>query len=146
VSIDVTAEARIGRSPGDVAALMFDPARERDWIAGIKESRVITEPPFGIGSRVQRTAGFLGRRIEYLNEVTELEPGRCLDMRSVKAPFPMRITYSVERDGEGTVVRNRIRGGPPGALGRLAAPLLARMVKRNVTRDLHRLRDLLEAP
>lgn len=39
-------------------------------------------------------AGFLGRRIEYVNEVTAYDPPRTLDMRSVVASFPMRITYT----------------------------------------------------
>jgi hypothetical protein len=96
---------------------------------------------------VARVAHFLGRRVEYVNEVTELDPERVLDMRSVKAPFPMRVTYTFEPRGpagaDGTTVRNRVRGAPGGFFA-LFGPLLAPMVKRSVRKDLERLRDIME--
>jgi hypothetical protein len=84
----------------------------------------------------------MGRKVEYVNEVVGLEPGRMLDMRSVKAPFPMHITYTFDdRDG-GTTVRNHVRGG--GGLFSLGSPLFAPLVRRSVQRDLERLRVVLE--
>lgn len=48
----------------------------------------------------------------------------------------MRITYTLE-GGEGqTTVRNHVRGG--------GLRLLSPFVKRNIQRDLERLRDVLE--
>ena len=145
MSVDITAELSIRRPPAEVAAYMIDPAHDREWIAGVREARLVGPPPLSVGSRVARVASFLGRRVEYVNEVTELEPGRVLDMRSVAAPFPMRITYSfVARDGgAATTVRNRVRGEPGGFFA-LYGPLLGPLVKRSVQRDLERLRDLLE--
>jgi hypothetical protein len=63
-------------------------------------------------------------------------------MRSVKAPFPMEITYSFDDASEGTLVRNHVRGG--GGLFSLGSPLFAPMVRRNVQKDLNRMRDRLE--
>jgi uncharacterized protein YndB with AHSA1/START domain len=135
VSVDVTAEVRIARDVRTVWDYMTDPENEPEWIGGLKEARLVDDGPLKVGSRVERVAGFLGRRIEYVNEVTELEPPRRLDMRSVKAPFPMRITYTLEGDGE-TTVRNHVRGG--------GVRLLSPFVKRNIRRDLERLREILE--
>jgi uncharacterized membrane protein len=148
VSIDITAEVAIRRPRAEVAAYMIDPAHDPTWIGGIREVRMETPPPVRTGSRIARVASFLGRRVEYVNEVTELDPERVLDMRSVKAPFPMRITYSFEdgdADGDGaTIVRNRVRGGANGFFA-LLGPLLGPMVRRSVQKDLERLRDVLEA-
>jgi uncharacterized membrane protein len=142
MSIDVKAEVQVRRPRDEVAAYMTDPANDPEWIGGLREARVLGEGPLAEGSRVARVASFMGRKVEYVNEITRLEPGRVLDMRSVKAPFPMRITYSFEdRDG-GTLVRNHVRGG--GGLFSLGSPLFAPMVRRNVQRDLERMRDLLE--
>jgi len=142
MSIDVTAEVQVRRPRDEVAAYMTDPANDAQWIGGLREARVIGGGPLGEGSRVARVASFMGRKVEYVNQITALEPGRMLDMRSVKAPFPMHITYTFEdRDG-GTLVRNHVRGG--GGLFSLGSPLFAPMVRRNVQRDLERLRDLLE--
>jgi hypothetical protein len=147
MSIDITAEVAIRRPVADVAAYMIDPANDPSWIGGVREVRMETPPPLGPGSRVARVAHFLGRRVEYVNEVTELNPARVLDMRSVKAPFPMRVTYSFEPAADGgvaTIVRNRVRGTPGGFFA-LFGPLLAPLVKRSVSKDLERLRDVLEA-
>ena len=145
MSIDITAQVAIRRARGEVAAYMIDPANDPTWIGGVREVRMETPPPLRAGSRVARVASFLGRRVEYVNEVTELDPERVLDMRSVKAPFPMRVTYSFE-DGDGaaaTIVRNRVRGDPGGFFA-LFGPLLAPLVKRSVQKDLERLREVLE--
>lgn len=143
MSIDVVAEVHVRRPREQVAAYMADPANDPEWIGGLREARMLGDGPLAERSRVARVASFMGRKVEYVNEITSLEPGRILEMRSVKAPFPMHITYSFEdRDG-GTVVRNQVRGG--GGLFSLGSPLFAPMVRRNVQKDLERLRDLLEA-
>jgi carbon monoxide dehydrogenase subunit G len=142
MSIDVTAEVHVRRPRAEVAAYMTDPANDAEWIGGLREAHLVGEPPLAAGSRVERLASFMGRRVEYVLEVTTLDPERELDMRSVKAPFPMRVTYSFEERDGGTVVRNRVRGG--GGLFSLGSPLFAPMVKRNVQKDLERLRERLE--
>jgi uncharacterized membrane protein len=143
MGIDVVAEVQVRRPREQVAAYMSDPVNDPEWIGGLREARLVAPGPLGEGSRVARVASFLGRRVEYVNEITALEPGSVLEMRSVKAPFPMHITYTFEdRDG-GTVVRNHVRGG--GGLFSLGSPLFAPIVKRNVQKDLERMRDVLEA-
>ena len=143
MSIDVLGEVHARRPREQVAAYMSDPANDPEWIGGLREARLLGDGPLREGSKVARVASFLGRRVEYVNEITTLEPGSVLEMRSVKAPFPMHITYTFEdRDG-GTVVRNRVRGG--GGLFSLGSPLFAPLVRRNVQKDLERLRDVLEA-
>ena len=143
MGIDVTAETRIRKPREEVARYVIDPAHDPAWIGGVREARLLDHPPIAVGSRVARVASFLGRRIEYVNEVVELEPGRRLVMESVAGPFPMHITYDfADEDGE-TVVRNRVRGEPGGFFG-LARPLLRRAVQRSIQRDVERLRDLLE--
>ena len=135
MSIDITAEVHVDRDPAAVAAYMTDPANDPEWIGGLREATLLGDPPLTVGSRVRRVAYFLGRRVEYVNEILALDDFH-LDMRSVVAPFPMHITYTFEPHDGGTRVRNHVRGGGT----RLAAPL----VRRNVQKDLHRLRDILE--
>src|SRR3954467_2252710 len=96
MSIDVTAEVTIDRVPDDVWDFMTDPEHEPEWIGGLKTSRLQGEPPLRVGSRVERVASFLGKKIEYVNEATQLDRPRLLEMRSVVAPFPMHITYTLD--------------------------------------------------
>jgi hypothetical protein len=137
MSIDVTARVHVDREPSAVAAYMTDPTNDREWIGGLREAELLGDGPVAVGSRVRRVAYFLRRRVEYVNEIVALDDTQ-LDMKSVKAPFPMRITYRFEPAAEGgTTVSNRVRGG--------GLRLLAPLVRRNVQRDLERLRDVLES-
>jgi uncharacterized protein YndB with AHSA1/START domain len=137
MSVDITATVHVDREPAAVAAYMTDPANDPRWISGLREAELLGDGPVAVGSRVRRVAYFLRRRVEYVNEIVALDE-RQLDMRSVQAPFPMQITYRFEpAAGGGTTVSNHVRGGGP----RLFNPL----VRRNVQRDLERLRDVLEA-
>jgi carbon monoxide dehydrogenase subunit G len=137
MSVDITARIHVDRDPAAVAAYMTDPNNDPEWIGGLREAELVGDQPVAVGSRVRRVASFLGRRVEYVNEVLALDHTR-LDMRSVKSPFPMRITYRFEpAPGGGTTVSNHVRGGGLG--------ILAPLVRRNVQRDLERLRDVLES-
>jgi uncharacterized protein YndB with AHSA1/START domain len=142
MSIDVPVTALIERPPAEVGAYAMDPAHDTAWIGGIREVRWVTEPPLRVGSRVRRVAGFLGRRVDYVLEVTELVPGERLVMRSVEAPFPMVVTYTFAPEGDGTRAGVRVRGGS-GPMFRLAGPLMAWQVRRNLRGDLARLRRIL---
>lgn len=143
MAVDVRVEQRIARPRAAVAAFAMDPANDPRWIGALSEVATLTDGPLGPGTRVRRVAGFLGRRIEYVNEITELEPGRRLAMRSVQAPFPLRVTYEFEDAPGGTLARIRT-GGEPGRYYALAGPLLGTMVRLGVRRDLRKLKAVLE--
>jgi hypothetical protein len=144
MAVDTAAAITVDRRRDAVAAYLWDPANDQEWIGGLRSARLVTPAPVSVGSRVQRVASFLGRRVEYLNEITELTPDR-LAMRSVRAPFPMRITYQLRDAGDGaTEVAVRVEGDT-GRFYALAGPFLARAVHRSVSRDLRTLKRVLEA-
>jgi uncharacterized membrane protein len=143
-AIDVTTTTMIGAPRSDVARYVVDHRNDPTWIGGISESELLGDPPIAVGSQVRRVAHFLGKRIEYVNEVTRLEPDALLEMRSVKSPFPMVVTYAFEDAPGGTRTRIRVQGDPS-ALYRIAGPLLVRQVRRSVQKDLDRLRAIQEA-
>ncbi|MGH2650348.1 MAG: SRPBCC family protein [Actinomycetota bacterium] len=144
MSIDVTAEAAIARPHEEVAGYALDYRNDPVWIGGIREAELVDDGPFGAGSRVRRVAKFLGRRIEYVLQVAELEPGRRIVMRSVKSPFPMLVTYEFVDAPGGTLARIRVQGDPSGSY-RLSDRLMAPMVRRSIGKDVRRLKELLEA-
>ena len=155
MSTDLTVDIAIDAARDRVAAYALDYTNDPEWIGAIREARLVTDPPFGVGAQVERIGTFLGKRIEYVNEVTELdldmnnagpttEPDRRLVMRSVKAPFPMTVTYEfMDEPGRGTRMRIRTEGDASGFY-RLAGPLLDRAVKRGVGQDLKRLKARVE--
>jgi uncharacterized membrane protein len=144
MAVDVVATDTIDRPCDEVAAYLRDPANDTRWIGGIRSARLLTPGPVAIGSQVERVATFLGRRVEYVNEITELTADR-LTMRSVRAPFPMRVTYR-HRDAGGVATEVSIRvEGDAGRFYALAGPLLGSAVRRSITRDLRNLKQVLEA-
>src|SRR4051794_16479446 len=123
MSTDVTVETAIAPPRGEGDAYASDWRNDPPWVGAGGGGRVTTPAPFGVGARIERIAHFLGRRIEYENEVELLEPERRLVMRSVRAPFPMTVTYEWEDAPGGSVMRIRAQGDASGFY-RLAGPLL----------------------
>jgi carbon monoxide dehydrogenase subunit G len=144
MSVDVTVEQAIARDRDTVARFVMDPANDTRWIKALTSVQTLNgDAPAGVGTQVERVASFLGRRIEYVNEIVALEPGRRLAMRSVKAPFPMEVTYELEDAGDGTLMRIRA-AGDAGGFYRIAGPLLGKAVRRGIARDLAELKRVME--
>lgn len=143
MGIDVTAETSISAPRDRVATYAMDHRNDPVWIGGVSDAELLGEPPIVEGSSVRRVASFLGKRIEYVNEIERLEPGSLMVMRSVKGPFPMRVTYLFEDDGAGTKASVRVEGDPRPAY-RLAQPLMARAVRRSIGADVRRLKSEVE--
>jgi hypothetical protein len=56
-----------------------------------------TEKPVKVGSKMDFVAEFLGRKLAYTYEVTELVPNQRLVMRTADGPFAMETTYEWEK-------------------------------------------------
>jgi uncharacterized membrane protein len=144
MSVDALARLRVNRPAAEVADYLRDPRNDAAWIGGIQTARLLTPEPIDVGAQVERVASFLGRRIEYVNEIIALTPDQLV-MRSVRSPFPMRVTYGFAAAGaDATDVSVHVAGDASG-LYALAAPLLNRAVQRSIARDLQRLKRLMES-
>ncbi|NIK58883.1 SRPBCC family protein [Kribbella shirazensis] len=145
MAVDVLTETVIERPVEVVAAYAGDPSNAPEWYSNIESVKWLTEPPVGVGSRMDFVAHFLGRRLAYTYEVVELVAGRRLVMRTAQGPFPMETSYEWVPAGEAaTRMTLRNRGEPTGFAG-VAAPLMAAAMRRANTKDLARLKGLLES-
>ena len=143
--VDVLTETVIRRPRGEVAAYVGDPSRAPEWYANISSVEWQTPPPVAVGSRMDFVATFLGRRLAYTYEVTELVPGERLVMRTAQGPFPMETTYTWEPIDDGATrmtLRNR---GRPSGFAAVAGPVMAAAMKRANRQDLAALRQKLES-
>jgi Polyketide cyclase / dehydrase and lipid transport len=144
MSVDVAVETTIERPLEAVARFAGDPTNAPLWYANIESVRWQTAPPVAVGSRMEFVAHFLGRRLVYTYEVAELDAGRRLVMRTADGPFPMETSYAWTSAGEAaTRMTLRNRGNPSG-FSRLTAPLVELAMRRATTKDLARLKTLLE--
>jgi uncharacterized protein YndB with AHSA1/START domain len=143
MSVDVQVETTINRPVEAVAAYAGDPTNAPEWYVNIKSVVCETPPPVDVGSRMAFVAQFLGRRIAYTYEVVELVPHERLVMRTTDGPFPMETTYTWEPSGHATRMTLRNRGNPSG-FSKMTAPLMEMAMRRATTKDLARLKALLE--
>lgn len=145
MGVDVQVETTIDRSPADVCAYAGDPSNAPAWYANITSVAWRTEPPMAVGSQMDFVARFLGRTLAYTYEVVEWVPGERLVMRTSEGPFPMETTYTWEpEEGGGTRMRLRNRGTPSG-FARVAGPAMEKAMRRATTKDLARLKQILES-
>ncbi len=143
MSVDVQVETTINRKIADVADYTSDPTNAPEWYVNIKSVVWETPPPVAVGSKLSFVAQFLGRRIAYTYEVVELLPPERMVMRTADGPFPMETTYTWEPSGDATRMTLRNRGNPSG-FSKMTAPLVELAMRRATTKDLARLKALLE--
>lgn len=78
--MDFFVEQTIHAAPEEVAKIMFDPAREAEWMEWSGGAEPLTPGSLGVGSKVRHKAGVLGWPMSFVTEVTALDPGRKLEM------------------------------------------------------------------
>ena len=143
MTVDVLVETTINRPVEVVAAYAGDPTNAPEWYVNIKSVVWETPPPLAVGSRMSFVAQFLGRKIAYTYEVVELVSLERLVMRTADGPFPMETTYTWSASGDATHMTLRNRGNPSG-FSAMTAPLMSRAMHRATSKDLARLKALLE--
>lgn len=135
--MNVTASRMIAAKPGRVAAVMFDPRRDPDWIGGAKSVERPTGDPTRIGARITRHGGFMGKKFSWTTEVAGYEPDHILHMSLIEGPMKGgAVTYRIEPEGAGARVSILNVGPGPQIAGWF--------VKRSVAKDLDRLAKIIE--
>jgi uncharacterized membrane protein len=145
VAVDIETQIVIERPRAEVAAYAAEPGNATEWYEHIKAVDWKTDPPLAVGSQICFAAYSLGKRVEYVYEVTDLEPGTRFVMRTAKGPYPMETAYRWQDEpGGGTRMFLRNRGEPHG-LPRFTLLFLRGAMRRANRKDLRRLKALLEA-
>ena len=94
MSVNIFTEVLIRRPIAEVAAFAANPDNAPAWYVNIKSVEWKSSPPLRVGSLIAFVAEFLGKRLEYTYEITELVQDKRLVMRTAEGPFPMETTYT----------------------------------------------------
>jgi uncharacterized membrane protein len=134
----------IDRPIQEVFDFVHDLANDALWQSTLVESEKLTEGPLRAGSRVREIRRFLGIRVESGYEVTEYEPPTRSAVNATSGPVPFTGSYVLEPlDGS---TRFTVHGDIEGhGFFKLAEPVFARMVGRELEANLGHLKDVLEA-
>jgi uncharacterized membrane protein len=141
-SIDLTVETEIAAAPADVAAVMFDPQREPEWMSAIKQVEIV-DAALRPGARVRRTASFMGRAIGWTTEVEAVHFPHVLKLKIAEGPFTGTVSYQIQRSAGGSMVRIHNQGQTT-MLGFLPASLVEAPMRSALTADLARLKAIVE--
>lgn len=134
----------INRPIEEVFGFIANPENTPLWAGAVRETILTSEGPYGVGSTHTVVIEILGRRIESTNEITEYEPYSKLAFKSTSGPMPMDSSQTLKAVEGGTEVTNLAKVEGAGVF-KLAEPIFARMVNRQVDMDFANLKDLLEA-
>ncbi|GAB4098381.1 SRPBCC family protein [Sinomonas halotolerans] len=146
--VDVRVSTTIARPRAAVAAYAADPDNAPEWYANIDSAQWRTPKPLAVGSEIDFRARFLGRGLAYTYRVEEYVPGERLVMATAQGPFPMRTTYIWADAGAagGPATRMALRNdGSPRGFAAIIAPLMEALMRRANTKDLVRIKEILEA-
>ena len=142
-NVDVTVEIDIGAAPADVAAVMFDPEREPQWMQAIAGVELI-DKALAPGARVRRRAKFMGKEISWTTEVERVHFPHLLVLRVTEGPFTGTIRYEIQRAASGSHVTIQNVGQPAG-LTFIPNAMIAAPMRTALTADLGRLKSLVES-
>jgi len=143
---NVVVEVEIDRPAPEVFAFLDEVENNPSWLAGMTSCTWTSPPPVDVGSSYDQVAHFLGRDIITKFVVTKHDPPWLVTITSAAgSSFPLTVTREVEPiDERRCRVIETIESDPSGFY-KIAAPLLALMVRSRVARDYRRLKHTLES-
>jgi uncharacterized protein YndB with AHSA1/START domain len=143
---EIVESIEISRRPEDVFSFAADPSHHPEWIESVVSVRREGDGPLAVGSTVLATRRVGPWKVRYTEEMAELHPPRTWANRGVGgipviafakgtvAPLDAgkrsRLTIACEFQGHG--------------IGKLLVPLLVRRLAKQLPRDQHKLKELLE--
>jgi uncharacterized membrane protein len=134
----------IDRPAEDVFAFVSDHTNAPRWQRGLLEVRRASDGPIGVGTRHTLVRTFMGRRLEASNQFTHYEPNKLVAFDIISSWVPGHGSYVVEPAGTHRArLTARVELRPMG-LFRVAEPLMAAALTREVEANLDALKSLLE--
>jgi len=137
------ASIHIDRSPEQVWAYIADIDNLTVWNGAVVSAEA--DGPMQVGTRVRGQVKFLGKRMDYVNEIAEFDEGKRNIYRSVEAPFSWRGGTELEPEGDGTKVTSFIETEDTGGFfGKIGDAMATKMYGRQMRQDLENLKEILE--
>lgn len=141
--IDVSAEIEIAASPATIAGVMFDPARNHEWMKGVERVEML-DPALAPGARVRYHGDVMGKSLSLMTTVETVHFPHVLELRISDGPFVGTSKIGIQRSGGGSRVQVRTTGEVEG-MSFIPDSMIAGPVKSAIEGGLGRLKALIEA-
>ena len=142
-SVDVAADIESAADPADIAAVMFDPARESEWMAAVTGVEIL-DPALVAGARVRHSGRVMSQDFTWMTVVETVHFPHVLSLRVSDGPLVGTMRYEIQRSGSGSRVRVRNVGEPGAALSFVPASMVAGPLRAAMAADLERLKSIVE--
>jgi uncharacterized membrane protein len=140
----IVSTIEIGRPAEDVFAYLDEVDKHSEWQDALVSSRVLTDGPVGVGTRVADTRKVPGGPREMTYEITEHQPPRRSAWRGIDGPVRPVGSITVEPAGD---ARSRVKlelDLQGHGIGVLFAPLARMQASKQIPKDQAKLKEILE--
>lgn len=121
------------------------PENDAQWYIGVESRDHTPGEPAGVGSTSLSEIRFLGVPVTVEWEVTDYDPPKKIDVKTIKGPVSIESGYTFEAVAEGqTKVTVRGEADVTGVFS-LAEPVVERMAQRQWEASFENLKDVLES-
>lgn len=134
----------IDRPVEEVFTYLSNIERQPEWVSSLQGSSKESQEPTAVGTRYRQQSKILGRKIDLNNEITAFEPPQVYEFHSTSGPMQMTMRFTMTAEGTGTHVLQVVEG-ESGGFFKLADPLLARTLRKQLEADLETLKVMLES-
>jgi carbon monoxide dehydrogenase subunit G len=131
----------IRRTPEEVFAYLSDADKIPQWAPA--KVKLLTDGPVGVGSQFSQTASVLGQSLESVTEVTAYDKPKHYAVKSISGPVPFEQRFTLSPTEEGTKL-DAVLEAEPGGLFKLAQPLIAPAMHKQLKDVVNNLKRLLE--
>lgn len=141
--INLDLSVLIDRPAHDVFEFVANPLNIPKWQANVIEIKQNMPGPVNVGTTFTTIGEMLGRRIEGVMEITDLDPDSKFGFKINAGPMEVRAVVGLKTVGTGTQVALNAQGNP-GGLFKIAEGVMAGQVKSMMETNLARMKSVLE--
>lgn len=142
--VNVKTEIKISAPLKMVSEYASNPDNAVKWYDKIKSVEWVTPKQVSTGSKIMFKANFLNRELVYTYVIIELIENTKIVMSTSEGPFPMETTYEFKTINENLTYMSLTNRGIPSGFSKIFKPFMTFAMKRANTKDLKKLKHLLE--
>ncbi|MBL8746868.1 MAG: SRPBCC family protein [Phycisphaerae bacterium] len=125
----ITLTKRVNAPIERAYAVLTELDRATERIPNIKRLEVLTPGPVGRGTRFRETRMMFGKEATETLEITDVQPGRSITFEAGSCGARFSTTFTLTREGSGTLIEQVTSCTPVSFLARLMTPLSMLMMK-----------------